>query len=119
MATTLEIVTALQQAAANCYDGSHDERFAGEDLAKKVGLNREEGCAIKDSRVIDGFNVRVNFCNPFVIRLDDEIILFTAFNHDASCFCTPFGRAKISRNGYSLRNFLYFDACCRSRQIQH
>ena len=56
MATTLEIVTALQQAAANCYDGSHDERFTGKDLAKEVGL---KGCAIKDSRVIDGFNVRV------------------------------------------------------------
>jgi len=59
MATTLQIVTALQQAAANCYDGSHDERFTGKDLAKEVGLRREEGCAIKDSRVIDGFNIRV------------------------------------------------------------
>ena len=59
MATTLQIVTALQQAAANAYDGSHDEKFTGKDLAKEIGLKREEGCAIKDSRVIDGFNVRV------------------------------------------------------------
>jgi len=59
MATTLEIVTGIHQAAANAYDGSHDERFTGEDLAKKIGLRREEGCSLKDSRVIDGFNVKV------------------------------------------------------------
>ena len=59
MATTYEIVQGIHQAAANAYDGSHDERFTGEDLAKKIGLKREEGCAIKDSRVIDGFNVKV------------------------------------------------------------
>tara|TARA_B100000287_G_scaffold363133_1_gene356737 strand:- start:452 stop:1003 length:552 start_codon:yes stop_codon:yes gene_type:complete len=60
MATTLEIVQGIHQAAANAYDGSHDERIAGEDLAKKIGLRREEGCPIKDSRVIDGFNVKVS-----------------------------------------------------------
>lgn len=60
MATTLEIVKGIQQAAANAYDGSHDERFTGTDLAKKIGLRREEGCAIKDSRVIDGFNVKIS-----------------------------------------------------------
>ena len=59
LATTLQIVTALQQAAANAYDGAHDERFTGKDLAKEIGLKREEGCSIKDSRVIDGFSVRV------------------------------------------------------------
>jgi len=60
MATTLEIVKGIHQAAANAYDGSHDERFTGKDLAKEIGLRREEGCAIKDSRVIDGFNVKVS-----------------------------------------------------------
>jgi hypothetical protein len=60
MATTLEIVRGIHQAAANAYDGSHDERFVdGEDMAKKIGLRREEGCAIKDSRIIDGFNVKM------------------------------------------------------------
>ena len=59
MATTLEIVKGIHQAAANAYDGSHDERFTGKDLAKEIGLKREEGCAIKDSRVIDGFNVKI------------------------------------------------------------
>lgn len=60
MATTLEIVRGIQQAAANAYDGSHMERFTGKDLAKEIGLRREEGCPIKDSRVIDGFSVRIN-----------------------------------------------------------
>ena len=60
MATTLEIVRGIHQAAANAYDGSHDERFTGKDLAKEIGLRREEGCAIKDSRVIDGFNVKIS-----------------------------------------------------------
>ena len=59
MATTLEIVKGIHQAAANAYDGSHMESYTGKDLAKEIGLRREEGCPIKDSRVIDGFNVKV------------------------------------------------------------
>jgi len=58
MATTLEIITGINQAAANAYDGSHDERFVTGD-AKKVGLGREEGCPIVDSRVSDGFGVKI------------------------------------------------------------
>jgi len=58
MATTLEIITGINQAAANAYDGSHDERFVAGD-AKKVGLGREEGCPIVDSRVSDGFGVKI------------------------------------------------------------
>jgi len=72
MATTLEIVQGLHQAAANAYDGSHDERFTGEDMAKKIGLRREEGCAIKDSRVIDGFNIRV-MGNSVVLTYHTEV----------------------------------------------
>lgn len=54
----LEIVQGLAQAAANAYDGSHDKRFSHDGEERKVGLRREEGCPIMDSRVIDGFNVR-------------------------------------------------------------
>jgi len=56
MATTLEIIQGINQAAANAYDGAHDERFVDGD-AKKVGLSREEGCPIIDSRVSDGFGI--------------------------------------------------------------
>ena len=57
MATVLDIVRDISQAAANANDGSHDERFALGGEAKKVGLKREEGDALIDSRVIDGFGV--------------------------------------------------------------
>jgi len=57
MATTLEIITGLNQAAANAYDGAHDARFVVGDT-KELGLSREEGCPIVDSRVSDGFGVK-------------------------------------------------------------
>jgi|TARA_R110002110_G_scaffold53580_2_gene154523 hypothetical protein len=59
MATTLEIIQGLNQAAVNAYDGAHDERFVKDGDVKKIGgLSREEGCAIVDSRVSDGFGVK-------------------------------------------------------------
>ena len=58
MATTLEIIQGISQAAANAYDGAHDERFVKDGEAKKIGLSRENGCPIIDSRVIDGFGVK-------------------------------------------------------------
>jgi hypothetical protein len=50
MATTLEIIRGLAQAAANAYDGAH--------LDNEIGLKREEGNPLIDSRVIDGFAVK-------------------------------------------------------------
>tara|TARA_R100001015_G_C4634218_1_gene200306 strand:- start:5469 stop:5978 length:510 start_codon:yes stop_codon:yes gene_type:complete len=58
MATTLEIIQGISQAAANAYDGAHDERFVTGD-AKKIGLNRETGDPIIDSRVSDGFGIKI------------------------------------------------------------
>tara|TARA_R110000824_G_scaffold92892_2_gene225045 strand:- start:150 stop:692 length:543 start_codon:yes stop_codon:yes gene_type:complete len=60
MASVYDIVRGINQAAANAYDGSHDERFVEEGEDKPVGLKREQGCAINDSRVMDGFNVRMS-----------------------------------------------------------
>ena len=57
MATTLEIIQGLAQAAAHGYDGAHDERYSHDGQARKVGLQREEGDPILDRRVIDGFKV--------------------------------------------------------------
>ena len=53
MATILDVVTGLSQAAANAYDGALDE--SGEPV--KAGLRREDGDPILDRRIIDGFNV--------------------------------------------------------------
>ena len=54
----LEIIQGLAQAAANAWDGSHDGRFTIDEEERKVGLRREEGCPIMDSRIVDGFNVK-------------------------------------------------------------
>jgi len=59
MATVLEIIQGLYQAAANAYDGAHDKRFVQEGDVKEVGLSREEGCPIVDSRVMDGFGIKI------------------------------------------------------------
>ena len=58
MATTLEIVRGISQVLANSYDGALDDK--GEPI--KVGLRREEGHPILDSRVMDGF--KVSFHGP-------------------------------------------------------
>jgi|TARA_S200002703_G_scaffold118872_1_gene104575 hypothetical protein len=58
MATTLEIIQGINQAAANAYDGAHSEKFVTGDT-KEIGLSREEGCPIIDSRVSDGFGVKI------------------------------------------------------------
>ena len=51
MATTLEIINGISQVLANTHDGALDE--SGDPI--KIGLRREEGCAITDHRVMDGF----------------------------------------------------------------
>jgi hypothetical protein len=58
MATVLDIVRGISQAAANAYDGAHDDKYSLDGEARKVGLKREEGDPIVDSRVIDGFGIR-------------------------------------------------------------
>ena len=74
MATTLEIIQGIAQAAANAYDGSHVGKYnvGGED--KKIGLRREEGDPILDSRVIDGFKVKFKG-NKLCINYQSEIRL--------------------------------------------
>jgi hypothetical protein len=49
----MEIVRGISQVMANSYDGALDDK--GEPI--KVGLKREEGHPILDSRVMDGFKV--------------------------------------------------------------
>ena len=55
MASVLEIINGISQVMANTYDGATDEN--GEPI--KVGLKREEGHPINDSRVMDGFSVKM------------------------------------------------------------
>ena len=67
MATTLEIVRGIAQAAANVHDGGHDENIAFDGKARKVGLKREEGHVINDRRVTDGFRVRLGGPNLTIL----------------------------------------------------
>lgn len=58
MATVLDIIKGISQAAANAYDGAHDARYNADGEDRSVGLRREEGDVVLDSREIDGFSVR-------------------------------------------------------------
>ena len=79
MASVLEIVRGISQAAANAYDGALDED--GEPL--KVGLKREEDVAITDKRVVDGF--KIGFHGPrLCIKYQSEIPLKEV--HDKNAF---------------------------------
>lgn len=70
----LEIIQGLAQAAANGYDGAHDERYVRDGEIKKVGLRREEGCPIMDKRVNDGFTVKFAG-NGMCITYQSDIML--------------------------------------------
>lgn len=74
MATTLEIIQGISQAAANAYDGAHDESISHDGVARKAGLKREEGHLINDSRVIDGFGVRFAG-NSLILSYQGEVQL--------------------------------------------
>jgi len=68
MATVYEIVQGLSQAAANAFDGALNED--GEQLI--AGLQREEGDAILDKRVLDGFNVKF-YGNMMCLSYQSEV----------------------------------------------
>lgn len=55
MATTLEIINGISQVLSNSYDGALDEN--GEPV--KIGLRREEGNPLMDSRIMDGFGAQI------------------------------------------------------------
>jgi hypothetical protein len=77
MATVYEIVQGLSQAAANAYDGA-----LGEDLSPTgTGtLRREEGDALIDERVIDGFNVKF-YGNMMCLTYQSEVTLKEVYGH--------------------------------------
>jgi len=70
MASVLDIVRGISTVMANTHDGALDEN--GDPI--KVGLNREEGDPILDSRVMDGF--KVQFMGPVLrIKYSSELPL--------------------------------------------
>ena len=71
---TLEIIRGLSQAAANAYDGGHDERYTLDGQTRQVGLQREEGCPIMDKRVIDGFKVKF-YGDSMIINYQSDVMM--------------------------------------------
>jgi len=71
MATVYEIIQGLSQAAANSYDGALGEDY---EPAKPGILRREEGDALIDQRVMDGFNVKF-YGNRMCLSYQSEIQL--------------------------------------------
>tara|TARA_B100000686_G_C16739975_1_gene945994 strand:- start:856 stop:1404 length:549 start_codon:yes stop_codon:yes gene_type:complete len=71
MATVYEIVQGLSQAAANAYDGALGEDYEPD---KPGILRREEGNALIDQRVMDGFNVKF-YGNMMCLSYQSEIQL--------------------------------------------
>ena len=71
MATVYEIIQGLSQAAANAYDGA-----LGEDQSPTPTgvLRREEGDALIDQRVMDGFNVKF-YGNMMCLTYQSEVQL--------------------------------------------
>ena len=56
MATTLEIINGISQALSRGFDGALDDK-SREPIS--IGLRREEGDPLVDSRVMDGFSARI------------------------------------------------------------
>tara|TARA_Y100000592_G_scaffold100338_1_gene179987 strand:+ start:5533 stop:6102 length:570 start_codon:yes stop_codon:yes gene_type:complete len=72
MATTLEILNGISHAIARInYDGALNED--GEPI--EIGLKREEGDPLVDSRVIDGFGIKFHGQNKLCITYSSEIKL--------------------------------------------
>jgi hypothetical protein len=75
MATVLEIIQGLAQAAANgAWDGAHEESLQADGKARDAGLKRQEGHYINDRRVMDGFQVK--FHGPILrVKYQSEALL--------------------------------------------
>ena len=67
MATILDVIKGLNQAAANAYDGYQN-------MDETIGLRREEGHPIVDSRVIDGISVKFA-ADKMIIGYQSEVLM--------------------------------------------
>lgn len=70
MATVMEVIEGIMQAAANGYDGARND----DGSMKKTGLKRDEEVSIRDSRVIDGFAVKLHSGNKLCVTYTTEVL---------------------------------------------
>lgn len=66
----VEVIKGLQQATANAYDGALDD--SGKPI--EIGLNREKSDSPTVSRLMDGFNVRVQ-AGKMVLDYHSEVLV--------------------------------------------
>jgi hypothetical protein len=66
MSNVLDIIRGLAQAASNAYDGG--------ELDEEIGLKREAGHPVLDSRVIDGFAVKFAG-NKLIVNYQSEMLV--------------------------------------------
>jgi len=66
----LDIIRGLMQAAADSYDGALDDK--GKPI--KVGLKREKGHPVLDSRTMDGFKCRIDGAR-LIVTYQSELLL--------------------------------------------
>ena len=66
----LDVVRGIMQAAADSYDGALDEK--GEPI--KIGLKREEGHPVLDTRVMDGFKCQIDGAK-LLIKYQSDLLL--------------------------------------------
>lgn len=69
---TYDVLRGIAQAAANSYDGALDDD--GKPI--EIGLKREQGHPVHDSRNMDGFKVRVDG-NHLIVTYQNDIQLKT------------------------------------------
>ena len=67
MANILDVIKGLNQAASNAYDGY-------ENMDEKIGLKREEGHPILDSRMMDGFKVRFS-ADKMILSYQADVLM--------------------------------------------
>jgi len=81
MATVYDIIQGISQAAANAYDGAHEEELQPDGRARQIGLSREDGHYINDRRVMDGFGVV--FHGPILrVKYQAEVRIKDVKNND-------------------------------------
>lgn len=82
MATTMEIMKGISQVMSMSYDGALDQ----EGSPVEIGLKREEGSPLIDSRVIDGFSVRMmasdRLCITYNVEMKIKDVHSSSFESD-------------------------------------
>jgi hypothetical protein len=67
MASILDVIKGLNQAASNAYDGY-------DNMDEEIGLKREEGHQILDSRQMDGFKVRFS-ADKMIVTYQADVLM--------------------------------------------